>query len=95
MPKAKSIPEMHSHKETGEFWDDNDLGDFWEHTEPVSFEVSSDARRRYLIAVDPDILKRTQQLAKNRGLSTESLVNILLEQSVRSLEVGNTLNGHA
>ncbi|MCP4167523.1 MAG: hypothetical protein GY759_16760 [Chloroflexi bacterium] len=87
MPKAESIPEMYSYKEIGEFWDDNDLGDFWEHTEPVSFEVSSDARRRYLIAVDPDMLRRAQQLAKKRGLSTESLVNILLEQSVRSLEV--------
>jgi hypothetical protein len=45
------------------------------------------ARRRYLVAVDPDVLRRVQRVARMRGLSTESLLNLLLEQRLREVEV--------
>jgi hypothetical protein len=38
------------------------------------------------IAFDIDLLQRAQHLALLRGLSTESLVNLLLEQRVHQLE---------
>ena len=86
MPETKQIPEMNSYEEIAEFWDTHSLADYWDQTEGADFEVSPDARRRYLVAVDPELLKRAQKLARMRGLSTESLVNLLLEQGVHSLE---------
>ena len=73
-------------EEFAEFWDTHSLADYWEHTEPADFEIDSHARRRYLVALDPELLLHVQILAQSRGLSTESLVNLLLEQRIHQLE---------
>ena len=86
MSEDKKIPEMKSYEEMAEFWDTHSLADYWDETEPAEFEISPDARRRYLVVVDPDVLSRVQRVARNRGLSTESLVNLLLEQRLREVE---------
>ncbi len=62
------------------------LADYWDQTEPAEFEISSDAHRRYLVAVDPDLLRRVQRMAHTRGLSTESLVNLFIEQRLHEVE---------
>jgi hypothetical protein len=77
---------MKSYEEMAEFWDTHDLGDYWEQTEPAEFEISPQARRRYLVSVDRNILLRIQQLARKRGLTTESLVNLFLEQHLHEIE---------
>lgn len=77
---SKEIPQMNSYAEIGEFWDDNDLADYWDKTEPAEFTLSPNARRRYLIAIEPDLLKRLRDAAHKRGVSTESLINLFLEQ---------------
>ena len=86
MPKSKQIPEFKSYEEMGEFWDTHSLADYWEQTEPAEFEISEQVRRRYVVCVDQDILSRVQRLARIRGVSTESLVNLLLEQRLGELE---------
>lgn len=80
------IPEMKSYEEIAEFWDTHSIADYWDQTEPAKFEISPDVRRRFVVAVDPDVLARIQRLAHSRGLSTESLVNLLLEQRLQELE---------
>lgn len=80
------LPEMHSYKEMGEFWDTHSLADYWDETEPAEFEISPHARRRYLVAIDPDLLKRVQKIAQRRGLSTENLLNLFLEQRLHDVE---------
>lgn len=84
------IPDMSSYEEIAEFWDTHSLTDYWEETEPAEFEIDPNARRRYLVAVDRDLLARAQRLAFERGLSTESLVNLLLEQRLAQLEAAAT-----
>ena len=86
MVANKQIPEMNSYEEMAEFWDSHSLADYWDQTEPAEFQIAPDARRRYLVAVDPDLLQRAQRVARTRGLSTESLINLLLEQGVREVE---------
>jgi len=86
MSENKQIPEMASYEEIAEFWDAHSLADYWDQTEPAEFEISSDARRRYLVAVDPDLLRRVQRMAHTRGLSTESLVNLFIEQRLQEVE---------
>ena len=43
-------------------------------------------RRRYLVAVDREVLAHVQRLAQLRGVSSESLVNLLLEQRRQEVE---------
>ena len=69
-----------------EFWDSHSLADYWDQTEPAEFEISNDVRRRYLVSVDRELLGRAQRVARTRGLSTESLINLLLEQRLHELE---------
>ena len=57
-----------------------------DQTEPAEFEITPEARRRYLVAVDREVLARVQRLARMRGVSSESLVNLLLEQRLREVE---------
>ena len=84
--KPKQIPEMNSYEEIAEFWDTHSLADYWDQTEPADLEVATDLRRRYLVAVDPGILDRVQRLAHTRGLTIESVINLLLEQRLNELE---------
>ncbi len=74
-------------EEAAEFWDTHSLADYWDQTEPAEFEVASQLHRRYLVPVDRDLIDRVQQVARTRGVSTESLVNLLLEQRLREIEV--------
>ena len=80
------IPEFSSYEEMADFWDTHSLADYWVQTEPAEFEIDPNARRRYLVAVDRELLARAQRMALARGLSTESLVNLLLEQRLTQLE---------
>jgi len=86
MKESKQIPEMKSYEEIAEFWDTHSLADYWDQTEPVEFEISPDLRSRYLVAVEPGLLDRIRQAAYTRGVSTESLVNLLLEQRLHEIE---------
>ena len=80
------IPEFGSYEEMADFWDSHSVADYWDQTEPADIEISGDARRHYLISVDRDLLARLQKLARVRGVSTESLANLLLAQSLGKLE---------
>lgn len=82
----KQVPELSGYEEIADFWDTHSLADYWEQTEPAEFEIDPNARRRYLVALDPGLLQRAQKLAQSRGLSTESLINLLLEQRIHQLE---------
>ncbi len=87
MSENKKVPEFKDYDEMAEFWDTHSLADYWGQTESAEFEISPQARRRYLVAVDRDLLNRVQRVARVRGLSTESLVNLLLDQRLREVEV--------
>jgi len=49
-------------------------------------DLYSEARRRYLVAVDREVLARVQRLARLHGVSSESLVNLLLGQRRQEVE---------
>jgi predicted DNA binding CopG/RHH family protein len=86
MTKNKKIPNLKTYEEMAEFWDNHDLTDYWDQTEPTQFEISLRARRRYLVPVDRNLLQRIQRIAQIRGIATESLVNLLLEQHLNEIE---------
>ena len=87
MNDGKEIPKFDSYEEMAAFWDTHSLADHWDQTEAVDLDFAPEARRRYLVGVDREVLARVQRLAQTRGISIESLVNLLLEQ--RLLEIEN------
>ncbi len=79
-------PEMASYGEIGGFWDMHSLIDYCDQTELPALEIEPTARRRCLVAVDPDLLRRARQIAHRRGLTTECFINLLLEQRLHEVE---------
>ena len=47
-----SISKSRSYNEIGEFWDTHDLGDYWDQTKPVEFEVDIESEAVYY-AIEP------------------------------------------
>lgn len=45
------MPEFKSYEEMGEFWDTYSLADYSDQTEPAEFEISEQARLRYVVCV--------------------------------------------
>ncbi len=86
MSEDKQIPELKSYEEMAEFWDNNSLADYWDQTEPAEFEFSPQARRRYMVPLDRNLLLRLRPIANKRGLGLESIVNLLIEQRLREIE---------
>ena len=83
MNDIRELPPITSLEAIADFWDTHSLADYWDQTEPAEFEFDSNARHHYLIAVDPDLLLRVQQVARRKGLHTESLINLWLQQQLQ------------
>jgi hypothetical protein len=86
MHDDKQIPAFTNYEDMAAFWETHSLTDYWDQTEPATFDVTPEARRRYLVAVDREVLARMQRLAHMCGVSSESLINLLLEQRLREVE---------
>lgn len=85
MLENKQIPEFKSYEEMGEFWDEHSLDDYWDQTQPAEFEISKPIQNRFLTSIDPILMDRLQNIARDREISIESLVNLLLEQRLQEL----------
>ena len=87
MSASKSIPALNSYEEFTEFWDMHSLADYWNETEPAEFEISEQLGQHYLVPVDRNLLLRIRQLARSRGVTIETLTNLLLEQRLEEVDV--------
>ncbi len=80
--KKESIPKhFKSPEEAGEFWDTHDLADYWDKTKETDLTFNLQ-RRHYYIAVLPSIAKELQRIAEEQGVSTETIVNLLLQEKL-------------
>ena len=74
------IPDLfRSIEEAGEFWDNHDLGDYWDVTKEADFEVAIQ-RRVFLTALEPELAKKLTDYARKQGVSTETLINVWLSE---------------
>ena len=80
--KATSVSKSRTLRELADFWDTHDAADY--PLNQVEFEVNVNARQHY-IAVDPDLLAEVQRVAHARGLSSESLINLWLQERLRQM----------
>jgi hypothetical protein len=83
MRKNKSsISESQSYKEIGEFWDSHDLTDYWAQTKAVEFEVEIESEATYF-PVETSLAAKLVSLAKRRGVSPETLLNLWIQEKVK------------
>ena len=57
------------------------MGEIWDKTQPVSFEVDIQSVFRYF-PVELKISQKINEIAKKRGVSSETLVNLFLQEKV-------------
>ena len=78
---ASSISKGKSIEEIGDFWDTHSLADYWDDTREASFTVRAIHRRR--ITIDPEVYGQIEALARQRGISPETLVNIWVVEHLK------------
>lgn len=86
--KRLEVPEFATYEDEAAFWDSLDTGDFMED-DGRWFRFETPTKRAIRIAVLPDIAEALAQRAHAQGVSVETLVNVLLAESVsKSATVG-------
>lgn len=69
--------------EMAAFWDAHSAADYEDNfTEVVEFEVSPTARSLHLYPIDKQLIYKLRPIAHKRGVSTETLINVLLTQAL-------------
>lgn len=76
-----SISQGQSYQEIGEYWDNHDLGEVWDETQPADFVVSGHAKTTYY-PVESTLSQKLRTLAQQRGVSAETLVNLWLQEKI-------------
>ena len=93
MKKSKSsISKARSYAEIGEYWDKHDLSDTWGKTKKVKFEVVAEPEATYY-PVERDLSEKIQSVAKKQGVSSDTLVNLWLEQKIKEQRSGRKSGG--
>jgi hypothetical protein len=78
--KRDPLPEAFSSiSGAASFWESHDSTDYEDIMEEVEFGVDI-KRHIYLVPVSGNILDRLRKKARSQGLSTETFVNILLQE---------------
>lgn len=65
-----------------EFWETHGLADYWDQTHEVDFDVDLQ-RRVVLVPLEHDLANQLAALARQQGLSTETLVNLWLSERLQ------------
>ena len=83
--KRDPIPKhFKSIEQAAEFWDSHDLADYWDVTREAHFEVDIQ-RRVFLTALEPALAKKLTAVAHQKGISTETLINVWLTEKAKEV----------
>ena len=80
---GEELPEEFSTlKEAGEFWDTHSTADYEDTFEPVEFEIELPKRQGKRITLATDLADKLSKIAKQQGVSTETLANLWLQEKL-------------
>jgi CopG antitoxin of type II toxin-antitoxin system len=80
--KRDPLPEeFNSLEEAGEFWDTHSSADYEDYMKEVHFEVDLKGRTHDVRVVD-DVLREVSRIARQKGVATETLINVWLQEKV-------------
>ena len=77
-----SISKAGSYKEIGAYWDTHDLGEVWDKSKKVKFDVQIETEATYY-AVEKSLSEKIQSIARQQGVSSDTLVNLWIQQKVQ------------
>ncbi|MDY7079594.1 MAG: CopG family antitoxin [Chloroflexota bacterium] len=81
-----SISKASTQEEIAEFWDTHSLADYDDQTYEVEMQFDPAARRTY-VGIEPELLQEVRQIASERRVSTQTLVNLWLRQRIDQLRM--------
>jgi hypothetical protein len=79
--KVSSISQTRTLEEMAEFWDTHSLADFDDQTYEVAMTFDPSARRS-VVGIETELMAEIRRIAKERQVSTQTLVNVWLRQRV-------------
>lgn len=87
--KKTSISQATNYEEIAEFWDTHSLADFEDQTYEVALSFDP-AARHARVNIEPELFQELQQLAQERRVSIQTLVNLWLQQRVDQIHISPT-----
>lgn len=79
----RQIPDQFaSIEEAAAFWEEHDLGDYWD--EMVEVDVDVRAPRRQWVALASHLAIRTAERAQKEGVSLETIVNLWIAERLNA-----------
>ena len=82
-----SISKATSYKQIGEFWDNHDLSDHWERTQPVEFEIDLNTEVSFY-PLDESLAMKVRSIAEKRSLAPEKLLNLWVQEKLQDESAG-------
>lgn len=79
--RKSSISKASSYEAIGEFWDTHDLSDYWDKTKPATFKIDIKSEVIYY-AIDKTLSERLQRIARKRGVPTNTLINLWIQEKL-------------
>lgn len=77
------LPEFTLLEELTEFFDGNDMGDYWQAMLEVDFKIAI-AKRTRLVAIEETLADRVAQVAKEKRVSPEVLIQTWLKEKLET-----------
>jgi hypothetical protein len=84
MQSKSSVSNADAYQEIGSFWDEHDATEFGEQTD-AEFDVNIKSQRRYF-PVDSGLSLKIKDVAKQRGISEETLLNLWIQEKVNQIQ---------
>lgn len=75
------LPEFTSLEELTEFFDSNDMGDYWQAMPEVDLKIAI-AKKTRLVAIKETLADRVAEVAKEKQVSPEVLIQTWLEEKL-------------
>jgi len=83
-----SVSKADTYEAIGRFWDEHDLADFWEQTEPVTFEIDLKEGVVYCPLTE-DLANRLRKVARkvaqSQGVPAHELLNTWIEEKLQGV----------
>jgi len=79
--KRKQMPKLESVAKLTEFFETQDMGEYWDELPEAHFEV--DIRKHaHVFALDDDLTARLDAIAKIKHVPSERLINVWLREKI-------------
>ena len=77
------IPRFADYAEEAEFWDNHDIGDYWDEMEPVEVKFSHNLSENLTVRLSPEAISILRKQATEMGIGPSTLARIWIVKQLR------------